>query len=86
MVVQGMWDRDHPLMQVPHFTKEMVAECKQVDVNGVLDIPEMEVGLLEGTRLADFVPTNTPDFGLTEFTQILEVCALLAGKSEPPKL
>ncbi|EKD20717.1 uncharacterized protein L3040_006439 [Drepanopeziza brunnea f. sp. 'multigermtubi'] len=37
MVVQGMWDRDSPLKQIPHFTPEVI---KAANANGVNDIFE----------------------------------------------
>jgi len=40
MVVQAMWDRDSPLLQIPHFTKETV------DVLAKQDITDIE-GLME---------------------------------------
>ena len=35
MVVQGMWDRDSPLKQIPHFEEDVVEVCKQ---NGIDDV------------------------------------------------
>merc|ERR1711964_602418 len=37
MVVQGMWDRDSPLKQIPHFTPEVI---KAANESGVKDIFE----------------------------------------------
>ncbi|PBP27364.1 Sec63 Brl domain-containing protein [Diplocarpon rosae] len=37
MVVQGMWDRDSPLKQIPHFSPEVI---KAANANGVKDIFE----------------------------------------------
>jgi pre-mRNA-splicing helicase BRR2 len=31
MVVQGLWDKDHPLLQLPHVTKDTLARCKAAD-------------------------------------------------------
>ena len=44
MMVQGLWDKDSPLMQIPHFTADMVARCKSNDppVETVFDILEVE--------------------------------------------
>jgi pre-mRNA-splicing helicase BRR2 len=50
MIVQGLWDRDHPLMQIPHFTKDMLQRCKAEDnaalngedVDTIFDIMELE--------------------------------------------
>lgn len=42
MIVQGLWSKDHPLMQIPHFTKEIVSRCEAYEgedsVEGVFDI------------------------------------------------
>jgi len=43
MVTQGMWDRDSLLLQLPHFTKELAAQCKEVGVESVFDVMEMKV-------------------------------------------
>lgn len=43
MVIQGMWDRDSLLMQLPHFTKELAAQCKEAGVESIFDILEMKV-------------------------------------------
>eukprot|EP00455_Lapot_gusevi_P039579 TRINITY_DN443_c0_g2_i2.p1 TRINITY_DN443_c0_g2~~TRINITY_DN443_c0_g2_i2.p1 ORF type:complete len:1189 (+),score=464.92 TRINITY_DN443_c0_g2_i2:195-3569(+) len=42
MVTQAMWDSDSPLMQLPHFTKELAAKCKSEGVEGVFDLMDME--------------------------------------------
>ena len=44
MVVQGLWDKDSYLMQVPHFTKEIVERCESHDppVESPLGILEVE--------------------------------------------
>ena len=44
MITQGMWDKDSVLLQVPHFTKEMVARCAAVEppIESVFDILEAE--------------------------------------------
>ena len=42
MVVQGLWNKDNVLMQVPHFTKEIVDRCESHDgeepIESVFDI------------------------------------------------
>ena len=43
MVVQGMWDRDSQLLQLPHFTQDLAAECRQAGVDSILDLLGMEV-------------------------------------------
>eukprot|EP01041_Mallomonas_annulata_P002895 gene2895-5684_t len=44
MMIQGLWDKDSPLMQLPHFTEEMLQRCKTHDppVETVFDILEVE--------------------------------------------
>lgn len=44
MVVQGQWDKDHVLMQIPHFTPEIVDACVANDppVESVFDVMELE--------------------------------------------
>ena len=27
MIIQGLWDKDHPLMQIPHFSKAILGRC-----------------------------------------------------------
>ena len=44
MSAQGLWDRDSPLLQLPHFTKELAAACAKGGVESVFDLQEMEVG------------------------------------------
>lgn len=47
MVVQGLWDKDSYLMQVPHFDTDMVKRCEgfgEEGVEGVLGILELEEG------------------------------------------
>jgi len=44
MVVQGLWDKDSPLLQIPHFTEEIVGRCKahEPPVETVFDILEVD--------------------------------------------
>lgn len=42
MVVQGQWEKDSPLLQLPHMTTELVAACAAQDVSTVFDLAEME--------------------------------------------
>lgn len=58
MVVQGIWDKDSPLLQLPHMTKEMAERAKGMGVESIYDLQEMEdgprgellAGLTEGQR------------------------------------
>ena len=43
MVVQGLWDKDSYLLQIPHFTPEIVARCEAHGEEGV----ESPLGILE---------------------------------------
>lgn len=45
MVTQGMWDRDPLLLQLPHFTKDLAAKCKEAGIESVFDLLEMKVRL-----------------------------------------
>jgi pre-mRNA-splicing helicase BRR2 len=46
MVVQGLWSKDNPLIQIPHFTNEIVDRCEAHDgedpVESVFDILSLE--------------------------------------------
>lgn len=42
MLVQGCWNTDSPLMQVPHFDAAIVDRCLKAGVKGVMDIAELE--------------------------------------------
>eukprot|EP01064_Diplonema_japonicum_P012366 TRINITY_DN19848_c0_g1_i1.p1 TRINITY_DN19848_c0_g1~~TRINITY_DN19848_c0_g1_i1.p1 ORF type:complete len:2149 (+),score=712.76 TRINITY_DN19848_c0_g1_i1:40-6486(+) len=42
MVVQGMWDRDSPLLQIPYFTPVLVKKCEAAGVEGIFDLLDME--------------------------------------------
>ncbi|GJN87131.1 hypothetical protein Rhopal_000076-T1 [Rhodotorula paludigena] len=42
MCLMAMWDSDSPLKQIPGFTSEVIARCKQAGVETVYDLMEME--------------------------------------------
>lgn len=46
MVVQGLWNaevrRDSPLLQLPHFSKELVQRCEKIGVTSVTGLIELE--------------------------------------------
>lgn len=46
MVVQGLWSKDNPLMQIPHFTKEIVDRCQAYQgedpIESVFDILSLQ--------------------------------------------
>lgn len=46
MVVQGLWNKDNVLLQIPHFTKEIVQRCEDYDgeeqIESVFDILSLD--------------------------------------------
>ncbi|CAK0763687.1 DExH-box ATP-dependent RNA helicase DExH12 [Coccomyxa viridis] len=42
MVTQGLWERDSVLLQLPHFTRELAARCKEAGTESIFDIAEMD--------------------------------------------
>jgi len=40
--MQAMWDKDSPLLQLPHFTKELAAKCNAAGASSVFDIIDLE--------------------------------------------
>ena len=38
MTVQGMWDRDSPLLQLPHVDREVAKACREAGVVTVFDL------------------------------------------------
>lgn len=42
MCVQGMWDSDSPLKQIPYFDAETITRCRNEKVDSVYDIMELE--------------------------------------------
>ena len=46
MVAQGLWERDSVLLQLPHFTKELAARCKEAGTESIFDIAEMDVSAI----------------------------------------
>lgn len=42
--VQALWDKDSPLLQLPHFTKELAARCTAAEVASVFDVIDLEDG------------------------------------------
>lgn len=49
MIVQGLWDKDSPLLQIPHFNADIVTRLKgaATPVESVLDVLEMDDDLRE---------------------------------------
>lgn len=42
MCVQGVWDRDSPLKQIPGFSNEVIKRCSDSKVESVYDVMELE--------------------------------------------
>jgi len=42
MCVQGMWERDPVLLQVPHFTRELAKKAAAAEIETIYDLLEME--------------------------------------------
>ena len=42
MCVQGMWDRDSALLQLPHISRELARKCTAAGVESVFDLMDME--------------------------------------------
>lgn len=42
MIIQGVWDIDSPLKQIPFFDGKMIEQCKNKNIESVYDIMEME--------------------------------------------
>jgi len=42
MITQAVWDSDPILKQIPYFTDDVIARCKQAGVESIFDIVEME--------------------------------------------
>jgi len=47
MLVQGLWDKDSVLLQIPHFTNDTVAAMKAAKVETVFEVLEMDDALRE---------------------------------------
>ena len=48
MVVQAAWDRDSPLVQIPHFTPEVVKKAEQAGITDVLEFTDIMSGPKSG--------------------------------------
>eukprot|EP00899_Mesostigma_viride_P012040 jgi/Mesvir1/20837/Mv07930-RA.1 len=42
MVTQAMWEKDSPLLQLPHFDKDLVKKCSEQGIESVFDLVDME--------------------------------------------
>jgi pre-mRNA-splicing helicase BRR2 len=64
MCVQGAWESDSPLKQIPHFEPEVVRRCKAAGIHSVYDLMEMDdddrVKLLDMSQKQMYVPVSVP--------------------------
>ena len=74
MVVQAMWDRDSPLLQIPHFTTEMVKVAAEY---GIEDIEEF-MAKMDPSENRDY-PTMVKRLGL-DGRQLVEAAAFTNDK------
>ena len=42
MITQALWEKDSPLLQLPHFTDETVEKCKSQGVEDIVDLMNLE--------------------------------------------
>mmetsp|Transcript_11554 Transcript_11554/g.53743 ORF Transcript_11554/g.53743 Transcript_11554/m.53743 type:complete len:2199 (-) Transcript_11554:67-6663(-) len=42
MLLQGMWDKDTPLLQLPHVDKECAARCTEAGIESIYDLVDIE--------------------------------------------
>jgi pre-mRNA-splicing helicase BRR2 len=42
MVTQALWDKDSSLLQLPHFTEDLVEKCKENGVEDIIDLMNLE--------------------------------------------
>ena len=42
MLTQALWDKDSALLQLPHFTEELVEKCKENGVEDIVDLMNLE--------------------------------------------
>jgi len=59
MCVQGLWDRDPVLMQLPHISRDLARKCTAANVESVFDLMDMEDD--ERTALLGLTPTQLTD-------------------------
>lgn len=65
MIVQGLWDKDSPLKQIPHFSDLLIDKCKKMDppLESVFDVLELEDDVRE-SLLKDMSPQQVSDVAL----------------------
>ncbi|KAF7771727.1 hypothetical protein Agabi119p4_6038 [Agaricus bisporus var. burnettii] len=62
MCVQGVWEKDSPLKQIPHFEPDVIQRCKEADIGTVYDIMEMEDD--DRTKLLQMSSTQMRDVAM----------------------
>jgi pre-mRNA-splicing helicase BRR2 len=64
MITQGQWNKDDVLLQIPHFTNEIIERCKANDppVESVFDISELEDD--DRDRLLQMTPEKMSDVAI----------------------
>ncbi|KAI3656106.1 hypothetical protein MP638_002716 [Amoeboaphelidium occidentale] len=51
MIVQAQWDKDSPLLQLPHFTHNLInSKCKKLNIETIFDLLEYINSLDEGAK------------------------------------
>jgi len=56
MCVQGVWDRDSALLQLPHFTHEIAKKCAAAEIETIFDLMDMDDDKRDA--LLDFTPAQ----------------------------
>lgn len=59
MCVQGAWESDSPLKQIPHFEPDLIKRCKAKGIESVYDLMEMEDD--DRTKLLNMTPGQLRD-------------------------
>jgi len=65
MVTQAIWATDSPLWQLPHFDRELIGRSKEMGVNDILDLMNME---------SEDRDKLLSDLSATEKSQIASIC------------
>jgi pre-mRNA-splicing helicase BRR2 len=72
MVVQGLWDKDHPLLQVPHIDKDTLFRCK-AENNPMLNGEDVET-VFDIMSLEDEVRDDLLRVSPTEMVEVADFC------------
>lgn len=88
MLIQGVWDVDNPLRQIPHFNNKMLEKCRAMNVETVYDIMALEdeerdeILTLDDAQLAQ-VATFVNNYPNVELTYSLEnLSSLIPGAKQ----